>query len=154
MSSSPDVLILGGGVIGLTMAYYLAKERVRVEIVDKGDLGQEASWAGAGMIPPSGNPRLTTKPYDELLSRSSEMFWPFTRELSDCGGVDCGYCGSTGIVFLDEDDKETAAAWRKHEVDFELLEERNSIFWSRGSIADSSAAISCTSMLRSAILVM
>jgi glycine oxidase len=122
MSSSPDVLILGGGVIGLTMAYHLAKEGVRVEIVDRGDLGQEASWAGAGMIPPAGNPRLAPSPYDQLLSLSSEMFWSFTCELSDCGGVDSGYCGCGSIVFLDEDDKKTAAAWRKHEIDFEVLE--------------------------------
>ncbi len=121
MSSSPDVLILGGGVIGLTMAYHLAKEHVRVEIVDKGDLGQEASWAGAGMIPPAGNPRRTTNPYDELLARSSEMFHSFTLDLKERSGIDCGYLVCGGIVFLD-DDNVTVAAWRKHEIDCELLE--------------------------------
>jgi glycine oxidase len=123
MASSPDVLILGGGVIGLTMAYFLAEERVRVEIVDKGDLGQEASWAGAGMIPPAGNPRLTTTPYDELLSRSSEMFREFTLDLSDRSGIDSGYRGSAAIALLDENDTETVATWRQREICAELLDE-------------------------------
>src|ERR1051326_1983499 len=55
MGQHPDTLILGGGVIGLSCAYYLAREGVRVTVVDKGDLGQQASWAGAGILPP-GNP--------------------------------------------------------------------------------------------------
>jgi hypothetical protein len=58
MSPHPDVLIIGGGVIGLTVAYYLAREGVAVTVADKGEMGQEASWAGAGIIPP-GNPERT-----------------------------------------------------------------------------------------------
>jgi glycine oxidase len=123
MSSPPDVLILGGGVIGLTTAYFLAKESVHVEIVDKGDLGQEASWAGAGMIPPAGNPRLATTPYDELLSLSSEMFSRFTQELSDHSGSDSGYLRCGALVLLDEGEQQTVATWRKHAIDFELLEQ-------------------------------
>ena len=46
MSDSLDILILGGGVIGLSTAYFLAKEGLRIEVLDRGDLGQEASWAG------------------------------------------------------------------------------------------------------------
>jgi glycine/D-amino acid oxidase-like deaminating enzyme len=37
----------------LTTAYYLAKSGGRVVVLDKGDCGQEASWAGAGILPPS-----------------------------------------------------------------------------------------------------
>ena len=48
MDPHPELLILGGGVIGLSTAYFLAREGARVQIVDKGDFGQEASWAGAG----------------------------------------------------------------------------------------------------------
>ncbi len=55
MPSTPDVLIIGGGIIGLTSAYYLAKAGLRVELIEKGELGKEASWAGAGILP-TGNP--------------------------------------------------------------------------------------------------
>ena len=51
-TKQPDVLIIGGGVIGLTTAYFLAREGVGVEVVDQGDFGQEASWAGAGILSP------------------------------------------------------------------------------------------------------
>ncbi len=52
MAATADVLILGGGVIGLTTAYCLAEEGIRVAVLDRSDLGREASWAGAGIIPP------------------------------------------------------------------------------------------------------
>jgi anaerobic glycerol-3-phosphate dehydrogenase len=36
MAEQPDILILGGGVIGLTTAYYLHKEGVKLEVVRRG----------------------------------------------------------------------------------------------------------------------
>src|SRR5688500_4515795 len=89
MAQPPDVLILGGGVIGLTVAYSLARERVRVAVVDRGDFGQESSWAGAGIIPP-GNPRQARTPFDLLLATSSEMFGPLSQELRERTGLDNG----------------------------------------------------------------
>ncbi len=53
MSEGGEVVILGGGVIGLTAAYFLAREGVRVHVLDRGLVGREASWAGAGILPPS-----------------------------------------------------------------------------------------------------
>ena len=40
MANSADVVILGGGVIGLTAAHYLAAAGARVTLVDKADFGQ------------------------------------------------------------------------------------------------------------------
>ena len=51
-SNHYDFLIVGGGVIGLSLAWELAQHDARVCVVDRGPLGKEASWAGAGMIPP------------------------------------------------------------------------------------------------------
>ena len=47
MNRFPDVVVLGGGVIGLSVAYFAAREGLRVAVVDKGDLGQEAASARA-----------------------------------------------------------------------------------------------------------
>jgi len=44
-----DVVIAGGGVIGLASAYYLAEAGARVLVLERGRIGQEASWAAAGM---------------------------------------------------------------------------------------------------------
>ena len=62
-------MILGGGVIGLTTAWFLAEAGVRVALVDKGDFGQQASWAGAGIISP-GNLEHASTAMDQLRARS------------------------------------------------------------------------------------
>lgn len=48
-----SVLILGGGVIGVTSAYYLLKQGFDVTIIDRqSSVGQETSFANAGQISP------------------------------------------------------------------------------------------------------
>lgn len=89
-----DVCIVGGGVIGLTLAYLLAKEKVKVTLIDQGDLGQEASWAGAGILP-AGNPRRAKSPMGRLRAQAVSFFPDFSRELFELTGIDNGYwqCG-------------------------------------------------------------
>lgn len=46
-----DVVVIGGGIIGVFTAYYLAQRDVSVALVAKGRIGAERSsrnWAGAG----------------------------------------------------------------------------------------------------------
>lgn len=50
---SKDVAIIGGGVIGLFSAYYLAKSGHNVVVLDKGDMLDNCSYGNAGMIVPS-----------------------------------------------------------------------------------------------------
>ena len=47
------VLIIGGGIVGLTSAYYLQKKGFEVTVLDKGDLSDNCSFGNAGMIVPS-----------------------------------------------------------------------------------------------------
>src|SRR5437870_885564 len=54
--AAADVLIVGGGVIGCAIAHNLAKQGARVTIVERRRLGQEASWASAGIVAPPGSP--------------------------------------------------------------------------------------------------
>lgn len=49
---STDVVIVGGGVIGLSLAWQLAGQGRDVTVLDKQQTGREASWAGAGILPP------------------------------------------------------------------------------------------------------
>jgi 2-polyprenyl-6-methoxyphenol hydroxylase-like FAD-dependent oxidoreductase len=50
MSRVSDVVVVGGGVIGLAVAYYLLREKVPVTLVERGLLGRETSWAAAGYL--------------------------------------------------------------------------------------------------------
>jgi glycine oxidase len=94
MPECPDVLVIGGGVIGLTTAYYLAREGVRVSVLDQGNLGQESSWAGAGIISP-GNPKRARSASGRLRALSTALFPKLSAELRELTGIDNGYrrCG-------------------------------------------------------------
>jgi glycine oxidase len=48
-----DVVIVGGGIIGGSIAFDLARRDLRVAVVDRQELAREASWAAAGMLSPA-----------------------------------------------------------------------------------------------------
>ena len=50
--SAYDVIIVGGGLIGSSIAFELASEKLRVAVLDRQEPGREASWAAAGMLAP------------------------------------------------------------------------------------------------------
>src|SRR5438046_10466024 len=94
MEQSLDIAIVGGGVIGLTAAYYLSREGLRVGVFDRQKLGHEASWAGAGILPP-GNLEKSVSPLDRLRALSAAEFPRLSNELREASDVDNGYmrCG-------------------------------------------------------------
>ena len=51
-SGSADVVVIGAGIIGGSIAWRLAQRGIRVLLLDAGVMGAEASWAGAGMLAP------------------------------------------------------------------------------------------------------
>ena len=50
---SPKLIVVGGGVIGATCAYYLSKSGYEVTVVDRGGFGRECSHGNCGLITPS-----------------------------------------------------------------------------------------------------
>jgi len=110
MGTSPDIAIVGGGIIGLSTAYYLAREGRRVSVLDKGDLGQEASWAGAGIIPAS-DLASARAPLDQLRGHSVRLFPGLAQELLELTGIDNGYRRSGGLEFLDLAGEGHAEEW-------------------------------------------
>ncbi|MBI3408282.1 MAG: FAD-binding oxidoreductase [Planctomycetes bacterium] len=111
MEYSLDIAVVGGGVIGLTAAYYLSREGLRVGVFDKQDLGKEASWAGAGILP-TGNLQKAQAPLDRLRALSAEQFPQLSEELRERTGVDNGYLRCGGLEFIDRAASDTAEEWR------------------------------------------
>jgi D-amino-acid dehydrogenase len=48
-----NIVIIGGGIVGLCSAYYLSKEGHQITVIDKGDITSGASFVNAGYITPS-----------------------------------------------------------------------------------------------------
>ncbi len=53
MKTEPDVLIVGGGAIGVCSAYYLAEQGASVSLVEMKEVASGCSQANAGLIVPS-----------------------------------------------------------------------------------------------------
>jgi glycine oxidase len=120
-----DVVIVGGGVIGLAIAYRLAREGVAATVFDRREVGREASWAGAGLIP-ANTERLRSNPTVELRSWSAVLFPEWSQLLRDETGLDCGYRRTGGIDVAFSADEEqalraSAGRWRNEGIVFERL---------------------------------
>jgi glycine oxidase len=122
MEPHSDVTVIGGGIIGLTSAYFLAKAGLKVTLIDRQDFGSEASWAGAGIIPP-GNPARAVTPADKLRAESVSRFEGLSAELRELTGLDNGYVRCGGIEILDEEDADVVAMWRAEGLLFTPLGE-------------------------------
>jgi glycine oxidase len=119
MPDNPDVLIIGGGVIGLTTAYFLARDGASVTVVDKGDFGQEASWAGAGILPPC-KPSPDRHPYDQLRGHSMALYPTLSAELRQKTGIDNGFLQTGGLVLAV--DEAAFRQWQAEGVSCEMVE--------------------------------
>ena len=53
MNSQQDVVIIGGGVIGVCSAYYLAQKGIQVTLIEKGEIASGCSYGNGGLIVPS-----------------------------------------------------------------------------------------------------
>lgn len=91
-----DCLVIGGGVVGLSIAYELAGRGSSVTVVDRQQMGKEASWAGAGILPPA-NRSTAIDPLDQLLGLSYDLHQRWAQELQSETGIDNGYRRCGGI---------------------------------------------------------
>lgn len=130
----PDTLIVGGGVIGLSLAYELARHGQRVRVLERGLPGREASWAGAGMLPAC-KFRMRAEPRQWLAGYSSQLHAEWSARLREETGIDNGYRQCGGIYLADTEAAAgelltTCECWRReglnskwvHAGDFDGIE--------------------------------
>jgi len=106
---SKQVVVVGGGVIGLLTAFNLAAKVGHVVVCDQGEVGRESSWAGGGIVSPLYPWRYS--PAVTALAHWSQDFYPQLGErLFASTGVD-PEVHTTGLYWLDLDDEAQALAW-------------------------------------------
>jgi len=108
---SADCIVVGGGINGLLTALELRAAGLAVELLDRGSVGREASWAGGGILSPL-HPWRHPEPVTRLASWSQGRWPALCAELKEATGVDPQWwrCGLL-VLGPGADERELALAW-------------------------------------------
>lgn len=108
-----DTAIIGGGVIGCSIAWRLAQAGQRVVVIERGAIGQEASWAAGGMLAPLAEADHTDD-FFHLCVASRALYAEFANELRSASGIDIEYRteGTLYLALTDEDEEELEHRWQ------------------------------------------
>jgi glycine oxidase len=107
-ASSADVVIVGGGVIGLSIARALALRGVSdVMLIERGQPGAEASWAAGGILAP----QVESDRADDFFSLAAagrDLYPAFAESLKDETGIDVelDLTGTLCLGFTEKDEAE------------------------------------------------
>jgi glycine oxidase len=112
-----DVIVVGGGVIGCSIAWRLAQSGLKVTVFERGRIGCEASRAAAGMLSPQGEAQ-GPGPFFEFCLRSRAMYRSFAEELTEASGVDVEYKDEgTLFVVVEGEDEEAKTKWASWQLE-------------------------------------
>src|SRR5687768_14160560 len=102
-STSADVIVIGGGLMGWSVAYRLVKRGRRVAVIDRADPGY-ATAAGAGIIAPGTS--LAAPPEHYMLGKRAVAYYDrLIPELAEDGETGTEYA-RVGMLFVARDDAE------------------------------------------------
>ncbi|MDX8414159.1 MAG: glycine oxidase ThiO [Mariprofundales bacterium] len=109
---SEQMIVVGGGIIGCLTACRLRQQGVGVTLIESGEVGREASWAGAGILCPI-QPWLYPDAFTVLIQSSLDLYPQLQAYLLDQTGVDIGWRRSGLMVpfFGDEPHWQAAQDW-------------------------------------------
>jgi len=97
------VVVIGGGIIGCLTACFLKQRGVDAVVLERGQIGQEASWAGAGILCPI-HPWLYPDSFTHLIDASLAMYPEFRAQLEADTGMSIEWQKSGLLVpFFDHD---------------------------------------------------
>lgn len=100
MTAAQDIVIIGGGVIGLATAYTLTNQGATVLLLEQRQVGGQASGAAAGIVEPIASDRTLTG----LAQRGCQLFAEWSPRLLEETGIDIQFnrTGSLHLAFDDE----------------------------------------------------
>lgn len=112
----PDVVIVGGGIIGCVIAFFLAKSGVRPLVLERGQVGGEASSGAAGMLTAQTHTD-EPGPLFDLKLASRALYEGLADELRDRTGLDIEYrrLGHLAPALTDEENEAVGrrVAWQR-----------------------------------------
>jgi D-amino-acid dehydrogenase len=101
-----DVVIIGGGIVGSSVAYHAARAGLSVSLVDRGDEGH-ATAAGAGIIAPGAGHR-EPDAHNSLVAHAGAYYPRLLARLAEDGEAETGY-SRVGSVLIATNESEAAA---------------------------------------------
>ncbi len=104
-----NVVIIGAGVAGMSVALALLQRGQRVTILERGGAGGESSWAGGGILSPL-LPWEYPEPVTALALRSMAGYGAWLNKIEQLGGVEAEFW-RCGMLALDMVAPEQAHAW-------------------------------------------
>ncbi len=90
MEEAAEVLVVGGGLVGCSLARELAGRGLDVTLIERGQPGEEASWAAAGLLSPQSQAE-EPGPFFDLGMESRSMYAEWVHELEEETGLSVGY---------------------------------------------------------------
>ncbi len=112
MTTQSDIILIGGGIIGLLTAREFYNAGAKVTVVDQGSIGKESSWAGGGIILPL-YPWRQKPAITELVKLSFELYPKLALELIDETGIDPEW-NPCGLLIAQNPDIAAARNWCNH----------------------------------------
>lgn len=125
MTQRTDVVIIGGGAIGCSIAYQLRKRSVDAIVVDQGEIGEGASSAATGLLAPIRPFLRSDNPYMKLQLAGLRLFSSLVPELEADSGIVTEYTptGTLRIVHLPQEQRvhKWISEWQQAGFPIELL---------------------------------
>jgi glycine oxidase len=118
-AASPDVAVIGGGVIGLSVAWRALQRGLRVVVLERDQPGAGTSRVAAGMLAPIAEADPAERPLLRLGLASARAYPAFVQELTEAAGEDPGYL-RCGTLVAARDADEAQALQRELEMRREL----------------------------------
>jgi len=114
-----DVVIIGGGIIGLLTAKELQIAGASVAVIEKNSPGQQASWAAGGILSPM-RPWHYSDAVNAISSISQSVYQELSNELFNETGIDPEWL-SAGMLVLHDEETADALTWCKQHDDLHEL---------------------------------